>query len=78
MTSGGNEETISGAKKTIGNAVARNRAKRRLRALVDGYFQEKNTAPLLDMILIARPRVLTRDFSRMQGDFKKAMGEVLV
>jgi ribonuclease P protein component len=61
------------ASRKIGNAVARNRAKRRLRAAA------RETLPLLakpghDYVLVARAGILTRDFQALLGDLKAAMG----
>ena len=60
------------ASRKIGNAVARNRAKRRLRAAA------RETLPLSgraghDYVLVARAGILTRDFQALLGDVKAAM-----
>jgi ribonuclease P protein component len=60
------------ASRKIGNAVERNRAKRRLRAAA------RETLPLLakpghDYVLVARSGILTRDFQALLGDLKAAM-----
>jgi ribonuclease P protein component len=60
------------ASRKIGNAVARNRAKRRLRAAA------RETLPLSgraghDYVLVARAGILTRDFQALLGDIKAAM-----
>ena len=60
------------ASRKIGNAVARNRAKRRLRAAA------RETLPLSgraghDYVLVARAGILTRDFKALLGDIKAAM-----
>jgi ribonuclease P protein component len=60
------------ASRKIGNAVARNRAKRRLRAAA------QQTLPLSgraghDYVLVARAGILTRDFEALLGDIKAAM-----
>ncbi|HEX4106472.1 MAG TPA: ribonuclease P protein component [Rhizomicrobium sp.] len=59
------------ASKKIGNAVARNRAKRRLRAAAYAAL------PLLgrpghDYVLVARAGILTRDFLALKGDIAEA------
>ena len=59
------------ASKKIGNAVARNRAKRRLRAAA---YQ---ALPLLgrpghDYVLVARTGILTRDFAALKSDIAEA------
>jgi ribonuclease P protein component len=60
------------ASRKIGNAVARNRAKRRLRAVA------RQTLPLLgraghDYVLVARGGILARDFQALLGDVTAAM-----
>jgi ribonuclease P protein component len=60
------------ASRKIGNAVERNRAKRRLRAAA------RETLPLSgraghDYVLVARAGILTRDFQALLGDIKAAM-----
>ena len=55
------------ASRKVGNAVARNRAKRRMRAAM------AQTLPLCgraghDYVLVARASVLTRDFQALLGD----------
>jgi ribonuclease P protein component len=60
------------ASRKIGNAVARNRAKRRLRAAA------RQALPLLaraghDYVLIARGGILTREFQALLGDVTAAM-----
>ena len=62
------------ASKKVGNAVMRNRAKRRMRAVVvacDDCFK-----PGVDYVLIARSAVLEREFLQMVGEFKKGLLEV--
>jgi ribonuclease P protein component len=60
------------ASRKIGNAVARNRAKRRMRAAAVARL------PLLartghDYVLVARAGILTRDFQALLGDLDAAM-----
>ena len=60
------------ASRKIGNAVARNRAKRRLRAAAAARL------PLLarpghDYVLVARASVLTRDFALLLDDLAEAV-----
>jgi ribonuclease P protein component len=60
------------ASKKIGNAVARNRAKRRLRAAARAvlplYGREGN-----DYVLVARPATLTREFQGILADLAAAL-----
>ncbi|TAL01245.1 MAG: ribonuclease P protein component [Rhodospirillaceae bacterium] len=65
----------------VGNAVARNRAKRRLRALADcvigPQLAEQGTGKLdVDMVLIGRGEALTRDFTAMVSDLQHAVARV--
>jgi ribonuclease P protein component len=59
----------------VGNAVARNRAKRRLRALVDEVLAGVSTASL-DYVLIGRTDALTRDFAAMTADLRQALARL--
>lgn len=61
------------ASRKVGNAVARNRAKRRMRAAAAAQL------PLLgrpghDYVLVARALVLTRDFAALKSDLAEAIG----
>jgi ribonuclease P protein component len=63
------------ASKTIGNAVARNRAKRRLRAAVHEILPQM-ALPAHDIVLIARQSVLTIDFSVLCQDLQTALNQI--
>ncbi len=56
------------ASRKVGNAVIRNRAKRRLREIVHLY-PSKNKLNGLDIVIIARSAINDYDFSLMQRDF---------
>ena len=58
--------------KKIGNAVQRNRARRRLRALCHAGLPAKGR-PGWDYVLIAREGALTCDFAAMAGDLESAL-----
>ena len=60
------------ASRKIGNAVARNRAKRRLRAAVRATLPLSGRAGH-DYVLVARASILTRDFQALLGDLVAAM-----
>ena len=62
--------------KKVGNAVARNRAKRRLRALAREVFPTRGRAGW-DYVLIGRPEVTaSRDFALMLEDLAGAVDAV--
>ncbi|NBE07589.1 ribonuclease P protein component [Paragemmobacter ruber] len=64
------------ASKKIGNAVLRNRAKRRLRALVRGVLPPL-ARPGWDYVLVARPEAtVTRDFAALCDDLRAALTSV--
>ena len=60
------------ASRKIGNAVARNRAKRRLRAAARESLPLSGRAGH-DYVLVARASILTRDFQALLGDLVAAM-----
>jgi len=55
------------ASKKVGNAVRRNRAKRRLRALATDYLVPR-AEPGNDYVLIARAATVERDFDDLTAD----------
>ena len=58
--------------KKIGNAVVRNRLKRRLRALVRDILPDAGIAHA-DHVLIGRADGLMRDFTALAADLRKAL-----
>jgi ribonuclease P protein component len=56
----------------IGNAVARNRARRRLKAAAAEVMKE-NARPGFDYVVIGRATALTRPFRTLVDDFKIAL-----
>jgi ribonuclease P protein component len=58
--------------KKVGNAVARNRARRRLRALAREVLAPLAT-PGFDFVLIGRQGTLERDYAAMVRDLKGAL-----
>lgn len=54
------------ASRKVGNAVKRNRARRRLRAVAEQVLPQ--AAPGNDFVLIARPATIDRDFQALRND----------
>jgi len=64
------------ASKKIGNAVFRNRAKRRLRALAHEFLTPHARAGW-DYVLVAKPgATVTRDWALLQADLAEALARV--
>ena len=64
------------ASKKIGNAVTRNRAKRRMRELARAVLCTDGRAGW-DYVLVARPQVtVSRDFAELLGDLRKALRQI--
>lgn len=63
------------ASRKVGNAVARNRAKRRLREVAAQVLPEHGR-PRHDYVLIARAATLDRDFADLIRDLKTALKRV--
>jgi len=61
--------------KKIGNAVVRNRIKRRFRALVHHVLADHGL-PGADHVLIGRGEAMTRDFAAMHADLVRALERV--
>jgi ribonuclease P protein component len=59
------------ASRKIGNAVLRNRAKRRLRAVTDAVVGTLK-ADNVDFVLIARPNATSREFRLMTEELRKS------
>lgn len=71
-------DTLTGARvgltasRKIGNAVRRNRARRRLRALAQAVIP-RHAKPGHDYVLIARQDTADRPYSALTGDLESAM-----
>ena len=63
------------ASRKVGNAVKRNRAKRRLRALADEVLRA-HARPGMDYVLIARAATPDRAFDKLRGDMHSALKRV--
>jgi ribonuclease P protein component len=61
--------------KKIGNAVVRNRMKRRFRALVRDLLPSHGIAGA-DHVLIGRSDGIARDYAVLAADLRKALGKV--
>ncbi len=60
------------ASRKVGGAVKRNRAKRRIRALLNQTLSQKGH-PGFDYVVIAREEVLRRNFALMEQELEKAL-----
>lgn len=63
------------ASRKVGGAVERNRAKRRLRALIKQIFP-LHSCPGTDYVLIAREEILRRDFACMAQELEEALRRI--
>ena len=63
------------ASRKVGGAVERNRAKRRLRAVVRAVMPAL-AAPGHDYVVIARGATLTRDFAALKDDLRAALARL--
>jgi len=63
------------ASRKVGNAVVRNRAKRRLRAAAAEVLARQGT-PGTDYVLIARSGTGTRPYAQLVGDLEGALRQV--
>jgi ribonuclease P protein component len=61
--------------KKIGNAVVRNRMKRRFRALVRDTFPE-HAIPGADHVIIGRSGGVERHFATLGSELRRALGKV--
>ena len=61
--------------KKIGNAVVRNRMKRRFRALVRETFPDHAVAGA-DHVLIGRSSGIERDYATLVAELKRALGKL--
>jgi len=61
--------------KKVGNAVERNRAKRRLRAVAQTILSQKK-ALHVDLVIIGRQNTLKRPFVKLLEDFDNALKQI--
>lgn len=64
------------ASKRVGNAVKRNKAKRRMRAVIHLWAKETETLPGCDLVIIAKAALVTAPFKKAQHDFKKSLAHL--
>lgn len=64
---------LTASKHQVGNAVARNRARRRLRALAENLLR---TAPAGDYVLIARAATVRCEAAKLAADFAFALSKL--
>ena len=60
------------ASRKVGNAVKRNRARRRLKALA-AEMLASGVNPGLDLVLIARPATVDRPFDELRRDLQQSL-----
>jgi len=65
---------VVASRAAVGNAVHRNRAKRRLREIYRRH--QMLVPPGFDLVLTARPALLRLDFSEVSGRFVHACGKL--
>lgn len=61
------------ASKRVGNAVCRNKAKRRLRVLTNEFIEPSSS---FDFVFIAHHSIIDAPFVDLKNDFKKALSKV--
>jgi ribonuclease P protein component len=57
----------------VGNAVERNRMRRRLRSVIHHNFRAWAELPPLDMVLLVRSNTLTSPFSVLESDLQRCL-----
>jgi ribonuclease P protein component len=63
------------ASRKVGNAVKRNRARRRLKALA-AEMLGSGANPGLDLVLIARPATVDRPFEELRRDLQQSLNRI--
>jgi ribonuclease P protein component len=62
------------ATKKVGNAVKRNRARRRLRAAIDDVLRDRpEEAAFADIVVVARQGTLTRPYAALKDDLSQSL-----
>lgn len=71
-TSGSHHRIAVVAGRRIGNAVQRNRAKRRLRAIAHHHLNPEGHSGFLDIVVIAKPGIVRRNHAQLTRDVQSA------
>ncbi len=61
------------ASKSVGSAVMRNRAKRRLRALLDAFAKKHTDMPVVDIVLTARAKTVTAEAGELAAAVEQTL-----
>lgn len=61
------------ASRRVGNAVKRNKAKRRMREIIHLWSKEADLLPSCELVMIAKPSLATAPFEKIQQYFKKSL-----
>jgi ribonuclease P protein component len=67
------------ASRRLGNAVVRNRAKRRVREIFRGEAPDQTRhdgAPYVDLVVIPRRELISAPFANLQTSFRAAVGKL--
>lgn len=65
------------ASKRVGNAVERNKAKRRMREIVSLWSKRASSFPNSDLVLIAKPAAVKAPFTKLQSDFETSLAHFI-
>jgi ribonuclease P protein component len=74
-TAGSQTRVAFVASRAVGTAVARNRAKRRVREAFRRAFASSDTGPSIDLLITVRPESLRATFETMQSDALALLSE---
>ena len=64
------------ASRKVGGSVQRNRARRRLKAIINDIFKLKKPTQSFDLVVIARPATLERDYTTLTQDLLYALKKI--
>jgi len=60
----------------VGNAVVRNRLRRRLKAILSGHFEASTTPPVTSAMIIVLPGAARLSFADLQGQVSELMNKI--